>query len=188
MIETLKNRIQAISQLDNEAMEKFLGCLDIKEFPAKHLIFKEGKTAKYLYYIVNGAARAYYIKDGKEVVLWFAFEDDLITSVSSFISQKTSFENIELLENSTLAAISHKELNHLTKKYPSINQLYRTLLEQYYIILANQYREIHFFSAKEKYDNLLKSYPSILQRVSLGNIASYLGITQESLSRIRAGK
>lgn len=188
MIETLKNRIQAISPLDNEAMEKFLGCLDIKEFPAKHLIFKEGKTAKYLYYVIKGATRAYYIKDGKEVVLWFAFEDDLITSVSSFISQKKSYENIELLEDCILAAISHKDFNYLVEKYPSINQLYRIFLEQYYIILANQYREMHFFTAKEKYDNLLKSYPSILQRVSLGNIASYLGITQESLSRIRAGK
>ena len=188
MIDTIGKRIQAISPLDNEAIEKFLGSIEIIELPAKHLIFKEGRTAKNLYYLIKGAARSYYLKDGKEAVLWFAFEDDLLTSVSSFISQKRGFENIELLENSTLAAISHKEFNHLTKIYPSVNQLYRILLEQYYIILAGQYQEMHFFTAKEKYDNLIKNYPQILQRVSLGHIASYLGITQESLSRIRAAK
>ena len=91
-----------------------------------------------------------------------------------------------MLENSTLAEISHTDFNRLTKKYPCVNQLYRELLEQYYILLEQQYREMHFYTAKEKYDNLLKSYPSISQRISLGNIASYLGITQESLSRIRA--
>lgn len=188
MIDTIKNRIQAISPLDNEAMEKFLGSLQFIELPAKHLIFREGRTASTMYYLIKGCARSYYLKNGKEVVLWFAFEDDLVTSVSSFVSQKKNFENIELLENSTLAAISHKELYQLLKKYPSINQLYRILLEQYYIILADQYQEMHFFSAKEKYDNLIKKYPQILQRVTLGHIASYLGITQESLSRIRAGK
>jgi CRP-like cAMP-binding protein len=188
MIDAIKKRIQAISPLDNEALDKFLACLQTMELPAKHLLIKEGRISGYLYYMIKGAARAYYLKDGKEVVLWFAFEDDLLTSHYSFIAQKKSYENIELLEDCILAAISHKDFNYLVEKYPSVNRLYRVFLEQYYIFLADQYREMHFFTAKEKYDNLLKNYPLILQRVSLGNIASYLGITQESLSRIRTGK
>jgi CRP-like cAMP-binding protein len=188
MIEQIRNRVKSIYKLDQVALDEFIDCLSIVNLPAKEYLAKEGRTAKKLYYIIKGAARSFYLKDGKEIVIWLALEDELITALGSFISQTKSKEYIELLEDSTLAEISYKDLKRLTNKHHSVSCFYNALIEEAFTDLDKQYREMHFFTAKEKYETLIKKHPKILQRFPLGYIASYLGITQESLSRIRSGK
>jgi CRP-like cAMP-binding protein len=188
MINLIKEKIQTIFHIHDEALDHFIQCIRIRSFKAKHLLVKEGRTAKSLYYIIKGAARSYYIRDGKEIVIWLAMEDDLITALRSFILQSESTENIELLEDCVLAEISYKDLKMLTSKYHHISQFYISVIEEAFVDLDNQYRDLHFTNAKHKYQTLIKKYPAIIQRIPLGHIASFLGITQESLSRIRSGK
>ncbi|MEO0338467.1 MAG: Crp/Fnr family transcriptional regulator, partial [Bacteroidota bacterium] len=100
-------------------------------------------------------------------------------------SKKVSHEHLEVLENSTVVKISISSLEELYPKYPKLESWMRLVLEEQITFLDNFYKGFLFMQAKEKYDLLIGTFPDILQRVNLGHIASLLGISQETLSRIR---
>ena len=124
------------------------------------------------------------MQDGKEITTWFASENDAVTSMYSFITQKPSYETIEVLEDCILYEINYENVQLLLKKYPEFNLIGRLLTEKYYIKLEERTMSLQFQSATERYLKLLQQ-PQLLQKASLGMIASYLGISQETLSRIR---
>ena len=145
-----------------------------------------GKTCRHLYFLQQGALRGYYILEGKEITHWFAFENDFVTSFHSFITQQPAVENIQLLEGSILWAISKEKLAGLLNRYREIERLVRIVYENYYIRLEERFINAQFKTAAERYQNLLQQTPHMIERVPLGYIASYLGISQETLSRIRS--
>ena len=145
----------------------------------------EGKICRQLYFLEQGALRGYYTLEGKEITHWFAFEQDFVTSFHSFITGQPAVENIQLLEGSILWAISKESLTRLLNQYHEIERLLRIVYEKYYIRLEERFVNAQFKTATERYQNLLQQTPYIIERVPLGYIASYLGISQETLSRIR---
>jgi CRP-like cAMP-binding protein len=153
---------------------------------AKHdLLLKEGKTCRHLYFLESGAIRGYYNLEGKEVTHWFAFAPEFVTSFHSFITASPSVENIQLLEGSVLYSISKEKLDALLNRHPDAERLLRMAYEKYYIRLEERFVNAQFKTAKERYSELLQQTPHIIERVPLGYIASYLGISAETLSRIR---
>ena len=146
----------------------------------------EGRVCRHLYFLEKGALRGFYNLEGKEITHWFGFENDFVTSFHSFITCKLSVENIQLMENSILWAISKEQLAGLFSRFHEIETLVRIVYEKYYIRLEERYVNAQFKTAKELYENMLQQTPHILERVPLGYIASYLGISQETLSRIRS--
>jgi CRP-like cAMP-binding protein len=136
--------------------------------------------------VQQGALRGYYTLDGKEFTYWFAFENDFVTSFHSFITQQPSVENLQFIEGSIVWAISKDDLNKLLVQYHEIETLLRIAYEKYYIRLEERFVNAQFKTATERYQDLLQQTPSFLNRISLGYIASYLGISQETLSRIRS--
>jgi CRP-like cAMP-binding protein len=130
--------------------------------------------------------RGFYTLDGKEITHWFAFEQDFVTSFNSFTTQQPAVENIQLLEGSILWAITKENLTRLLKEYHEIERLVRIAYEKYYIRLEDRYVNAQFKTAAQRYHALLEQSPHIIERAPLGAIASYLGITQETLSRIRS--
>lgn len=147
-------------------------------------MIKEGNTADKIFLVKKGALRSYYLKDGDEITTWFTFENEFITSFYSLITNTPSSETIESLEDCELYALSFQILDKLTEKYTPINHLYRKVLELNFIKQEKKLGE-KFGTASEKYQDLIAHYPEILQRVPLGYVASYLDITQSTLSRIR---
>lgn len=139
-----------------------------------------------MYFVEKGLLRGYYLDDGKEITNWFAQEGEFATCFYAFVAVKPSFETIEALEDCTLTQISYSGLQSLYLKFPETERLGRIITESYYIKLEERLLSLQFKTAKERYQNFILSKPSLLQRTSLGQIASYLGITQETLSRIRA--
>jgi CRP-like cAMP-binding protein len=159
---------------------------NIVQFYKNEMILKQGKICKNLYFIEKGLTRGYRIDDdGKDITNWFAPEGTLATSTYSFISQKPSFENIVALEDCSMRMISRKSLYDLYEKFPAMNEMGRELVEIYYLELEERVNLLQFQTAKQRYENFVKNESYLLQRTSLGYIASYLGITQETLSRIR---
>jgi len=152
------------------------------------IIVREGKICDQLFFIKKGALRGFHYHNGKEITSWFGFEDDFGTSTYSFVSQKIGFEIVEAIENSILYVISYIDLYSIYKNHPEFNYVGRILTEKYYIDLMERTLCLQYQSAKENYEQLVVSRPHILQRASLGHIASYLGISQETLSRIRTKK
>ncbi len=186
MFELLAETINQFYPIENSIMREIQLEFHDYEFPARYKLVREGKIADTLYFINKGAARAYFDKINLESTTWFAFEQHFVTSLSSFVSQSPSFETIELIENSFLLGISYNSLQKLIFTHPSISHLYRKILESYFIEIESRIRDLQFTTAKEKYEYLKMNQPNIVERVNLGHIASFIGITKESLSRLRS--
>lgn len=151
------------------------------------LLIQEGEIHHSIYFIKTGAMRSYYInKDGKEVTYWFGFEGDIAASLGNFVNSQSSLENIELLEDSVVLKISKSRLLALYETNLELANLGRKLAEQALLEMEEQILLTQFTDAKSRYLKLIEKSPQILQRVKLGHISSYLGITQVTLSRIRS--
>jgi CRP-like cAMP-binding protein len=157
-----------------------------EHFSRKAVILKAGQVSQRIYFIKEGFIRAFYQKNGSDYTSWFMGQGDIIVSVYSFFSRKPSFENIQVLENSVLQSINWDQLQQLYKTFPEFNLTGRLITEQYYIKSEERSIALQTLTAKQRYDALLLAYPGILQKATLGQIASYLSIKQETLSRIRA--
>ena len=145
-----------------------------------------GHTCKTIYFIQKGAARIYYYKNGNDITECFVFENRIIARVESLFTGEPSQKAIEIIEDATIIAINATQLFKLYHTFPEIERLFRKIFEAGYVDTVNRVESIQFHTAEERYGNLLKEAPNIVQRVPLKHIASYLGITQVSLSRIRS--
>lgn len=144
-----------------------------------------GHTCKTIYFINKGVARIYYYKDGIDITENFFFEGSLIARVESLFTGKPSCKAIQVLEDAEIVAIDANGLFKLYDRFPDIERLFRKIFEAAYVDTVNRIEGIQFHSAEERYKALLTGGPNVLLRVPLKYVASYLGITQVSLSRIR---
>jgi CRP-like cAMP-binding protein len=152
------------------------------------LIVKDGQFADKMYFIVSGCVRAFYHKDDKEITDWFAFEGDFMSSINSFYHGVSSKHSIELLEPTTFLEITREAIFTLTDKYHCFERLGRIAVTKTMLQLQERIVSIQFETAQQKYESLINTRPDIVQRVPLTYIASHLGITLETLSRIRNPK
>lgn len=153
------------------------------------ILIREGEVHYAVYFIKSGAIRSYYInKEGKDITYWFGFEGDIAASLGNFINSKPSLENIELLEDSVVLKISRSGLLEFYTTNIEFANFGRKLAENALLEMEEQILLTQINDAKSRYLSLINKFPQILQRVNLGHIASYLGITQVTLSRIRAQK
>lgn len=150
-----------------------------------HLFWANHKSSKF-YLIQKGMIRAYTNHSDKEVTFWFGKEGDAIFPMQTLYDNKPGYENIELLEDSVLFELSVDKLQELYSTDLYIANWGRKFAEKEYIKSEKQFISRQFKTSLERYQELISEYPDIIQRVSLGIIASYLGISQVSLSRIRA--
>ncbi len=185
-MEQLLNHIKDYSPLSDEARHALQDCFEQVVVSKNEYLLTEGKTCRHLFFLQQGALRGFYNLDGKEITHWFGFEKDFVTSFHSFTTQEPAVENIQLLEGSILWAISKDTLTGLFNRYHEIERLVRIAYEKYYIRLEERFVNAQFKTATERYESLLLQTPHIIERVPLGHIASYLGISQETLSRIRS--
>lgn len=153
--------------------------------PKNELLITEGSVCRQLYFLETGCLRGFYNLDGKEITHWLGFENDFVTSFHSFITQEPAVENIQLMEGCVLWAISKETLGSLFEEYGEVERLVRIAYEKYYIRLEERFVNSQFRTATERYEHLLQRAPHVIERVPLGYVASYLGISQETLSRIR---
>ena len=182
----LLTHLKHYSQLSDGTLEALPDCFEKICLSKNEFLLREGRTCRQLYFLEKGALRGFYNLDGKEITHWFGFEKDFVTSFHSFITGEPAVENIQLLEGSILWAISKETLTNLLNRHHEVERLVRIAYEKYYIRLEERFVNAQFKTATERYENLLQQTPYILERVPLGFIASYLGISQETLSRIRS--
>ncbi len=148
-----------------------------------------GQICKYLYFITNGCLRSFYIDSkGVEHIYQIRMDNNWISDLESFFSQSPSKYNIEALEDSNLLRISHERMEQLLIEIPSLERYFRILFQKAYINALSRLNATMWETAMDRYNEMLKENPEVFQRVPLVYIASYLGITPESLSRIRKQK
>ncbi len=187
MTEKLKYYLKLNTNLDDNHIDKIIACFKLKTFNKNTILLSEGEVCKELYFVHSGCIRTYYItKQGHEKTRYVAFDGSIATSISSFISQQQSFEFVDTLENSELFTISHKNFYQLIADIPQWEKFYRTLLEMAYLYQNKKIEHLVTLSAKQRYDKLMIETPVYIQRLSNKILASYLDITQETLSRLKS--
>lgn len=144
-----------------------------------------GQTCKTIYFLKTGVARIFYYKDGIDITESFSFEGEIIARVESLFTGNPSQKAIQILEDTEIMAINATQLFDLYDEFPQIERLFRLIFEAGYVEMVKRIESIQFHTAEERYQALMKK-PNLLQKIPLKHIASYLGITQVSLSRIRA--
>jgi CRP/FNR family transcriptional regulator, anaerobic regulatory protein len=172
--------------LSPEAEALLLSKIRIKKYKKGTFLLKKGHVARDAHFIISGSARCFYESQGKDVTNYFAFENEGVTSTLSFMTQKPSDEIIQVLEDTTVATISYNDLEALYKQNLEICNLGRKFIEGITIELEERIRVFQITSAQDRYDYILAHKPQIIQRVPLKYLASFLGITAETLSRIRS--
>ncbi|MFC4479211.1 Crp/Fnr family transcriptional regulator [Flavobacterium chungangensis] len=154
-------------------------------FSKGHILLKANKVEPNIYFIKKGLVRAYVERDN-EVTFWFGKEGETIISMKSYVEDQPGYETIELLEDCELYELKTENLRKLFNEDVHIANWGRKFAEKELIKTEERLISKQFKNASERYLELMKDHPELLQRVQLGHIASYLGITQVSLSRIRA--
>jgi signal-transduction protein with cAMP-binding, CBS, and nucleotidyltransferase domain len=180
---------QAVSKfttLSPESKLAFTTALKRQEFPKGKILVKPDSVCKHLYFIESGLTRTYYYKDGKDITDWLSAENTFAVSIISFITRKPDRRAIELLEPSVLLSLHTDDLENLCAKHHEIERMARLIISFGLVELQQKFDDLHFETALQRYHTLMATNPTFLQRVPLGMIASYLGITRETLSRIRA--
>jgi len=177
--------LSQFGSLPKEVIDAIERKLQRLEFSKKHILLKKGKVCHYLYFIEKGLARNYFEEDDKELTNDLVLEGELLVSFASFISRQPSMETIELLEDSVLYAIHYDDLQQLYQQFPIMERMGRLIAEHYYNSLAAKNYRLKFNNTTERYEHLFKTKIEIVRRVPIGIIASYLGMSIETLSRIR---
>lgn len=178
--------LQTFSHLSQEAIAAVEQKLNYHSLPKNHELVSDTSKCNSIYFIEQGVARQLYYKESKEITDWFGFEGSVIGPVVRGYQPKNGPYSIQLLENTKLISIHFDDLQALFDRFHEIERVGRILAVHAIVVLQKRLDSIQFETAAERYENLLKEYPAITQRVPLGYIASYLGITQVTLSRIRA--
>jgi len=156
-----------------------------REFPKKHILFKEGDVCDCFYVIISGITRMFYLKEGVDITVHFSTKNEGVGVYESFVKQNKSKFNIETQTDVKLYEISYQKFNDLLNTNSDVERYYRFFIQQLHINLIDRVNESYFSNAKERYEKLLIQKPELFQKIPLKHLATYLNITPETLSRIR---
>ena len=184
-IEEIIDSIHPISDLSKKKLIEHIEEVNMNK---ACILLKAGRQESNIYFIKKGVVRGYFDHENGEITFWFGEEGETILSMRSYVENKISYENIELLENCELYKIRTDKLQKLYEEDVHIANWGRKLAEKELLKVESRLISREFLSAKQRYDELIKNQPSLIQRIPLKYIASYLGITPVSLSRIRKEK
>jgi len=187
-VDSLQKAIATISALSPESSEAFFQVWKHWSTTKDHFLVREHSISDYIYFIKKGVARIYYYKNDKEVTEWIAMDEQFFLSITSFFERTPSYLIIQTIEPSEVYGIHHNDFMTLAEQYHDIERLLRKMVTRSLILSQVRMVSIQFETAQQRYENLLKNSPQIIQRVPLSYIASFLGVTLETLSRIRSAK
>lgn len=182
-IDQILDSIYELPDASKELLKQSI--LEVK-YQKGHILLRADKIEKSIFFIKKGLVRAFSYKENAEVTFWLGKEGDTIISMKSYIANQQGYENIELLEDGELYELKSIALQQLYKLDIHIANWGRKFAERELVKTEERLIFLQVRTATERYKDLLDNSPEIIRRVQLGYIASYLGITQVSLSRIRA--
>lgn len=173
--------------MPEELLRDIYKAVRVQTFQKGELLLVPGKTSNYASFVLEGLVKSYYLKDDDmtEVVTKFLYEQTIITSIFSFYSRRPGNEYIVALEDTTVASLHYDAMQELLKNHPVFNTIIRVTTERYLFFLEVELYNMRKPLAEDRYRFFIKHFPHLQQRLALKDIASYLGMTIETLSRIR---
>lgn len=187
MTDIFKDFITELAEINEQDMNRIMSCISVYKVKRNTIILSQGEVCDKFYFLEKGCMRTYYItEEGQEKTRLISFDNTPVTVLTSFINLKPSVEYIDTLEDSELLSMSQADFFRLLDEIPSWALFYRKILELAFAFQNNRIEDLVTLSAKERYEKLLKERPHYIQRLSNKIVASYLGISQETLSRLKS--
>lgn len=187
MYDLLEKFLKRKTDLDDTTLKEILSHFKIIRTKRNQLLLTSDEICEHYYFINKGCIRLFTIsKDGNENSRFFAFEENFATALPSFIDQKPAEEYLQTIQNSELLYISRTDFYHLVATLPQFAKLYTAILEDGFIIAQKRIYGFQGFNAQEKVEWIIKHQPQLLLNVSNKMVASYLGISASTLSRIKS--
>ncbi|HLY68736.1 MAG TPA: Crp/Fnr family transcriptional regulator [Puia sp.] len=187
-MEELFTYLESIHPFSSPLREHLSRTLKQRELTTKKFLLKAGHVCRHIWFVKKGLLRCFYITHDAEVCSWFMKEGDVIISIESFFRQTPSYETIQALEDCELFYIDYDELQRMYREFPEFNVPGRVLTEKYYCQSEQRLYSMRMQRAPERYAYLQEHEPELLQRVASKYIASYLGLTEVTFSRIKNRK
>lgn len=185
-MQVLIDYFQAYLPFKVEEKELIISKVTLRNIKRRQMILQEGVVCKYYFFVMEGCFKMYAVDEkGNEHNLQFAAEKDWITDIGSFHAQKPSKLFIEAIEPSVILQIEQQDLYFLYTNIPKLNIIFKVIIENKFIELQNRVLQNISSTGQQRYRNFLEQYPNLASRLPNTQIASYLGITPEFLSKIR---
>ncbi|ASK29813.1 Crp/Fnr family transcriptional regulator [Chryseobacterium sp. T16E-39] len=174
-------------QVDQEHFDEFYSLLKDTQLLKSDFFLKQGDKCKYLGFIKSGTIRCFYINDqGREINFGFYFENEFFTDYESILCDTVSNMNIQAIGNCEILLLSKEDLQGLYEKDAYWQKFGRVMTEKIYLDAKKRIDDLICYSPENRYLNLIKREPFLVQKIAQKHIASYLGVTEQSLSRIRS--
>jgi CRP-like cAMP-binding protein len=182
--------LQLIDRIKTDTIlgEKYGDRFCEKKIPAKTILLHEGEISRFVFFIKNGCLRMWFNKDGKDITTQFFFEGQAVASIESFMSCEPSLFTLESIEPSTIITLDKCAFDELHGSVPQFREKFQEIVYHRFKNYAQLFVSRIKDTPRERYEDLLRNHPDIIQRIPQHYIASYLGITPISLSRIRNRK
>jgi CRP-like cAMP-binding protein len=187
MTNKLKILLQNFANFDERELEQIVSFFKPKSVKKNDILLHEGNVSREFYYVHTGGIRTFYIdKKGYEKTRFVLLDNQIGTTLYSFISQKPSIEFIEALDDTELLAISYQDFYRLIKEIENWKNFYQKILEKAYSFQNRKIETLVTLTAKQRYEQLLTENPVFVQRLSNKVLASYLDMREETLSRLKS--
>lgn len=191
-MEVLRDTVDAVvnsrfPEMGKEGRQLLSEVLTRKEISKGEMTLIEGEVCHDIIFVAKGMLRQFYYKNGKDVTEHFSYEGCMVICIESFLKQEPTRLMVEALEPSVVYRLPYNKLNRLIETSPEVNQFYRKILEYSLIVSQIKADSWRFEAARERYNLLMQYHPEVIKRAPLSHIASYLLMTPETLSRVRAG-
>ena len=173
------------AQFDNSAIEQLAQIIERKQVDKHKLLLKDRETLEHLYYVDKGLLRMFYIRNGHDITVDFLSENCISLSLIGFLYKESGGLMVEAIESSAVYAIPYMSLVDLLDHSLELSTLYRLIVEDAFQNNYKRWDAFQFASAKERYERFMHNFPSLVNRVPLLHIASYLVMSPETLSRVR---
>lgn len=180
------DKIPSFAKLSDEERRALSDILVVQKVRKKQMVVKDGQICHYMFYVCKGLLRQFYFKNGREITEHFTCEGNIAYCIESIFKNKPSHLMMEALENSELCLIPYAGLVELSLLYKGIAEWLRHFLENNLILHQVKADSWRFESARERYERFLREFPTVAGRASVNDMASYLLMTPESLSRVRS--
>lgn len=185
-IETARSFSNIYYPLTHEGVVRLAEIMEQQKLPKGEIFVKEGEIAHYLYYIEKGMVRQFYFKNKRDLTEHISYEGNVVICLESYLKQEPTRLMAETLEPTIIWKIAWEDINRLAEESKEIGLFYRKIFEKSLVVSQMKADNMRFETAQDRYKKFMELHPEIIKRAPLVYIASYLQMTPETLSRVRA--
>lgn len=180
----LKKLLLSFYEISNETLEEYASHWMEYSVPKKTIITECGRTERYLYFVIDGIQKSYFLNEGKQHVMFFAYTPSFSGIVESFLTQTPSKYYLETITHSTFIRITYDKHDQLLKEHRELETLFRIITEQFLIGIIERHHQLMAFNSETRFKNFIKRSPHLINKIPQKDIASYLRIDSTNYSKL----